>query len=327
MGLAGDTRAGVRLALRAFYKFNNDWTLNLAAMVAYNALTSFFPLALALITILAAVPNVAGSRDAVARQLYLILPSDIQSQINISNAIAQVNDRSLLLTVVSIVGLLWGGSNLFGSIESAFAIIFRVKTRDIVPQKAMAVAMIVVLAVLLPLSFISTFLVSAATTTLGRILPSYMNGPLAVIVGLCTSFAALFVLFLLIYTTVPNLPIHWRYAWRGALLAAAVMTVVNSLFPAYAAHFLGSRQYGTAALATAIIAITWFWFFSVVLLAGAQVNALRMGIGHWRYDLPRTLMDQNIPTLDGAPTAMAALQQSRDADVFDTPVGIMRDKP
>ncbi len=327
MGIARDAREGKRQALRAFNKFNNDWTLNLAAMVAYNALTSFFPLALAVITLLAAVPNMAGSRQDVARQLNLILPSDIQSQIDVSRLIAQVNDRSALLTVISVVGLLWGGSNLFGSIESAFAIIFRVKTRDIIPQKAMSILMIVVFAILLPVSFVSTFLVSAGTTTLGRILPAYMNGPLAEIVGMGTSFAALFVLFLIIYMIVPNLPIRWRYAWRGALIAAAAMTVVNIAFPVYAAHFLGTKQYGTAALATAIIAITWFWFFSVVLLVGAQVNALHMGIGYWRYDLTRTLRDQRIPTEGGAPTAIEALQQAHDADLLNTPVGVMRDKP
>ena len=327
MGIANDVGEGKRQALRAYKKFNNDWTMNLSAMVAYNALTSFFPLALALVTLLAALPNVAGSRQAVARQFNLILPSDLQSQINVSSLIAQVNDRSILLTIVSVIGLLWGGSNLFGSIESAFAIIFRVKTRDFVAQKAMSILMVIVFTVLVPTSFVSTFLVSAATTTLGSILPGYMNGALAVIVGLCLSFAALFVLFSIIYTVVPNLPIRWRFAWRGALIAAATMTVVNIVFPIYAAHFLGTKQYGTAALATAIIAITWFWFFSVILLVGAQVNALHMGIGYWRHDLTRTLMDQQIPTEGGAPTALLALRQARDARVFDSPVGIVRDEP
>jgi membrane protein len=327
MGIANDVGVTKKQALRAYNKFNNDWTMNLSAMVAYNALTSFFPLALALVTLIAALPNMAGGKQAVAKQLNLILPSDIQSQINVSSLIAQVNDRSILLTIVSVIGLLWGGSNLFGSIESAFAIIFRVKTRDFVAQKAMSILMVIVFTVLVPASFVSTFLVSAATTTLGRILPGYMNGALAVIIGLCLSFAALFVLFSIIYTVVPNLPIRWRFAWRGALIAAATMTAVNIVFPTYAAHFLGTKQYGTAALATAIIAITWFWFFSVILLVGAQVNSLHMGIGYWRHDLTRTLMDQQIPTEGGAPTALLALRQARDSKVFDSPVGIVRDEP
>jgi hypothetical protein len=135
----------------------------------------------------------------------------------------------------------------------------------------------------------------------------------------------LFVLFAAIYTIVPNVPIRWRYAWRGALFGAVAMAIVNNLFPFYTAHFLGTKQYGTAALATSIVLVTWFWFFSLILLIGAQINALTMGIGYWKFDLTRTLMDQRIPTLGGAPTAEEALRRTHDADVFDTPVGLARD--
>jgi membrane protein len=322
-----DVGRGEHIAVRAFNKFNNDWTMNLVAMVSYNALTSFFPLALALLTLLAFIPSVAGSSQHVAAQFNLILPSDIRTQIDIANLITQINRRSGLLSVISIVGLLWGGTNLFGSIESAFAIVFRVKTRDIIPQKLMCVLMIFLFTVLVPISFISTFLMSAATTTLGRILPQYMQGPSALVLGYVTTLVALFVLFLAIYTVVPNIPMKWRYAWRGTVVASITMTLVNSVFPWYAAHFLGSKQYGTAALATAIVTITWFWFFSLILLVGAQVNALAMGIGYWKYDLTRTLMDQRIPVRGGAPTAIDALYGANDSSVFETPLGIIRDVP
>jgi membrane protein len=322
-----DARKGKSLAVRAFNKFNNDWTMNLVAMVAYNALTSFFPLALALLTFLAFVPSVASNPQEVARQFNHILPSNIRSQIDVADLIRQINTRSGLLSIISIIGLLWGGTNLFGSIESAFAVIFRVKTRDIVPQKLMSVVMIILFTILVPVSFASTFLLSAATTTLGRILPDFMHGPIALVVAFGTTLASLFVLFTAIYIIVPNIPIHWRYAWRGGLVAAVSMTIVNNVFPWYAAHFLGSKQYGTAALATAIGTITWFWFFSLILLVGAQVNALVMGIGYWRHDLTRVLMDQRIPTQGGAPTAVDALRANNDEDVFENRVGVLIDGP
>lgn len=324
-----DIEAGAKeaegLAERAFFKFNNDWTMNLVAMVSYNVLTSFFPLVLALITILALVPAVTGNTHAVASQINAVLPSDVRSQLKIDSLITSVSHQFGLLTLVSILGLLWGGSNLFGSLESAFAVIFRVKTRDFLPQKLMSVAMILLFVVLLPLSFVSTIFISAASTTLGRIVPGALSGPFAVAVGLAASLASLFALFVAIYMVVPNIPIRWRYAWRGALVAAVVMWIINTIFPFYTAHFVGTKQYGTAALGTAIITITWFWFFSLVLLVGAQVNALAMGIGYWKYDLTRVLMEAKIPTQGGAPTAMAALEANRDPSVTDAPVGLARD--
>jgi hypothetical protein len=144
---------------------------------------------------------------------------------------------------------------------------------------------------LLPLSFVASIVVGAATTALGRILPSGLSGPSTAALGLATALVALFVLFIAIYTIVPNRPIAWRHAWRGAIFGALAMAIVNTAFPVYTAHFVGTREYSTAAIATAIITITWFWFFSLVLLLGAQINALSMGIRPWKYDITRTLMD------------------------------------
>jgi hypothetical protein len=130
---------------------------------------------------------------------------------------------------------------------------------------------------------------------------------------------ALFVLFMAIYIIVPNIPISWRYAWRGGVVAAVVMTLVNNLFPYYTAHFLNTKEYGTAALATSIVVIIWFWFFALILLVGAQVNSLSMGLGYWKHDLTRTLVDQKVPTLGGVPSAADALQRPRVPEVSASP--------
>jgi membrane protein len=274
-------------------KFNNDWTMNLVAMVAYNVLTSFFPLVLALITIVAWLPSALGSSDAVIDQINLILPGQVAKDLDLRALLGQVHRNFNLLGIISICTLLWGGSNLFGSIENAFAIVYRVKTRDFLPQKLMCLAMILLLVILLPLSFVSSLLVASATTTLGKIMPPALHGPFAAILGPLAGLAALIALFLAIYIVVPNCPVAWHDAWRGALVAAVTLLIVNTAFPFFTAHFVGTSQYGTAAIGTAIIAITWFWLFSLLTLVGAQVNALAMGIGPWPQDLTRLLMNYN----------------------------------
>jgi len=315
---------GKGLAVRAYEKFNNDWTMNLVAMVAYNLLTSFFPLVLALITVLAIIPAVSGNTTQFAAQINSILPGQVSSSIHIESLLRNVNKAGGILGLVSIVGLLWGGMNLFGAIESAFAVIFRVKTRDFVAQKLMCLLMIVLFVVLLPLSFISTLFLSSATTTLGKIMPGGAGGPGGIILGFGASLGALFVLFLAIYMVVPNFPVTWRNAWRGALVAAVVMWIVNTAFPFYTAHFVGTKQFGAAAIGSAIITITWFWFFSLVLLVGAQVNALAMDLGPWPYDLTGMLMRYKNPTKEGQQTAMDAVRTEPLRDQA-SPFGVARD--
>jgi YihY family inner membrane protein len=296
-------------------------------MLSYNVLTSFFPLLLAILTILVHLPVALGLTNNVVIQINQILPSNVRGQLDVGSLITNIDRQSSLLTIVSVVGLLWGGTNLFGAVESAFAIIFRVKTRNVVAQKIMAVLMILLFVILLPLSFASSVLLSFASTTLNKILPSVLSGPLAVALGVGTSLVSLFVLFLAVYMVVPNVPVRWRFAWRGALVAAITMLLINTLFPTYTAHFVNTRQYGAAAVAAAIVTITWFWFFSVVLLIGAQINALTMGIGPWRYDLSRELMDSEIPVTSGQPTALDALARAHGRAALDSPVGVARDMP
>ncbi|HWE64367.1 MAG TPA: YhjD/YihY/BrkB family envelope integrity protein, partial [Chloroflexota bacterium] len=163
-------------ALAAFKKFSNDWTMNLAAMLSYNVLTSFFPLLLALLTILVMLPVVSNNIHAIAQQINQIMPSNVRSQINVASLLTNIHNAGGVLALVSVVGLLWGGTNLFGSIECCFAIIFRVKVRNFLQQKLMSVVMILVFVVLLPISFFSSIVLTTANTTLGKILPGFFSG-------------------------------------------------------------------------------------------------------------------------------------------------------
>jgi membrane protein len=301
--------------------------MNLVVVVAYNLLTSFFPLILAVITLVAWIPMTSSDTSHLAAQINSILPADVRSTIHVQSLLTNVQHARGLLGVVSIAGLLWGGSNLFGAIESAFAVIFRVKTRGFLRQKAMSLVMILLLVVLLPLSFISTIFLSAATTTLGKILPISAGGPIGLLIGFAASYAALFLLFLAIYLVVPNLPVTWRHVWRGALIAALVLWIVNTTFPFYTAHFVNSKQYGAAAIGSAIITITWFWFFAVALLVGAQVNALALEIGPWPYDLSRMLTQIELPVQGGELTDMAAARDDLTSQDTQSPFGVARDAP
>jgi membrane protein len=311
-------------ALAAYKKFNNDWTMNLASMLAYNVLTSFFPLLLALLTILVSLPVVSNNVPRIAGQINQIMPGNVRSQINVAAILLNVHGAGGLLAIVSILGLLWGGTNLFGAIESTFAIIFRVKVRGFPRQKFMCLVMILIFVVLLPLSFVSSLFLTTANTTLSRILPGFFSGVVGQLVGYATSLGSLFVLFLSIYIVVPNIPVAWRDAWKGALVAAVAMWVINTIFPFYTAHFISTKQYSAAAIATAIITISWFWFFSVILLVGAQINALAMGIGPWSVDISRILMDYRVPADPGAPTALDALDHEDREDALPFS-GVARD--
>jgi membrane protein len=291
-------RQVISYATDLIFKIANDCTMNLVSMVAFSVLTSFVPLLLAIVLVLALLPGATDHVHGFAAQINRVLPADVSKDANIAGLLSSIKSASGILTIITSVGLLWGGTNLFGSIENAFAFIYRVKMRDLIPQKLLALIMVLLFTVLLPLSFVSSLVLGATTTTLGRIIPRGFSGVLTTALGLAAGLFSLFLLFVAIYIIMPNRQVAWRHAWRGALFAALAQWIVDTLFPFYAAHFIGQHQYGAATIGTVIITITWVWFFALVLLIGAQINALGMGLAPWKYDITRILMETEGPYLE-----------------------------
>ena len=68
-----------------------------------------------------------------------------------------------------------------------------------------------------------------------------------------------------------------------------------------------------AVAASLLVLIAWLWFFALITVIGAQINAVAMGIKPTNHDLARTLCEDyrrslmpvppRRPDLDGPPTA------------------------
>lgn len=270
-------------------KFANDWSMNLVGMVAYSLITAIFPILLLILSVVALVlqPLLVAHIDDVARAISSAFPAALQGSIDVEALLKSLIQITGPLAVFSLIVLLWLGSNLFVTIENAFSIIFRVRGRDIIPQRLVAIGMVLILTFLLPVSFAAASLVTADSALFRPILPRQV-GNLLTYVGPLTSLGVLWLLFLVIYTVVPNIRVHVRYAWRGALTAAVLFGLLQLLFPIYLAVFLtGNSRYGAAA-ATILVVIIWLWFFALITVIGAQINAVAMGLMATPYDLSRT---------------------------------------
>jgi membrane protein len=272
-------------------KFSNDWSMNMVSLLTYNLLTTIFPLLLAILT---AALYVLGSLSPqefhqVITQMSRALPSSMTAAININKLQQSLVHVTGPLALISLAGLVWGGSNLFSSMENVFSIFFRTRGRDFLPQKLMAIGMVLILAILLPLSLAASSLVTASSAEFKQVLPWPLSIVLS-IVGPLTSLFVLWVLFVLIYMVVPNTKVSFRHAWRGAAASAILFALFDLLFPLYFKLFLhGNGRYGAVA-ASLLVLVAWLWFFALITVIGAQINAVAMGIKPTRYDLPRTLV-------------------------------------
>src|SRR5919206_2261837 len=288
-------------------KFSKDWSMNMVSLLTYNLLTTIFPILLAILTAALYVLSSLSPQafQQVVAQISGALPSGMTGAINLNALKTNLVHITGPLALISLAGMLWGGANLFSSMDNVFSIFFRTKARSFLRQKLMAIGMVVILAILLPLSLAASSAVTADSFAFGSLLPPSLTIVLS-IVGPLTSLFVLWVLFLLIYMVVPNPKVPFRIAWRGAAAAALLFALFDLLFPLYFKLFLhGNSKYGAVA-ASLLVLVAWLWFFALITVIGAQINAVAMGIKPTRYDLPRTLVqeyEQEIaPPHEEAPT-------------------------
>jgi membrane protein len=297
---------------------------NLAAAVAFHTLFSLFPLLLALVTLIGLIVPDPARLEQAAGAAAALFPPEAAEQLVIM--LRGTRQNAGLLGLLSVVGLLYSGSALFGSLEDAFNRIYQVPGRPYVRQKLMATGMLLTCASLLLLSLVAASLADLLGGVSGPALEAWLPwaawiGELidlhAVGVSLAwtLSLAWSFLFFFVIYSIVPNRKFTAGQVWPGAALAALLFVGITELFPIYLDYFGNFNRYG-AGFALVLLLLAWFYFLAHVVLFGATVNAFveeapqrarRASARRAQAGMERLDADV-LPGVDEAPTASSSSQ-------------------
>ncbi|HXM58118.1 MAG TPA: YihY/virulence factor BrkB family protein [Candidatus Dormibacteraeota bacterium] len=258
-GLIGRVRAS--FVGRVAKAYGESKAGSYAAALAFNGFMTMFPLMLGLLSIIGIVIHDAGTQSRAQSLIVGIFPPDAHAQV--AGALKGVKQNIGLLGLVSLAGLVWGGTSFFASIEFALTQIFGTRQRSFPRQRLMgALMMLVFLAVLL--------LTAGANAAVGS---GRMAGQ---VVGFVVGVVILIGLLLIIYRYVPNRSFSVRQVWPGALVAGVLMEVISLIFPLYARLAHGFNTYGQQ-FALFFLLATWVYLLSQVLLLGAVMNRMLMG--------------------------------------------------
>jgi membrane protein len=252
-------------------KLNDDWVFNLAGMLAYNFLMSLFPI---LLLLLAAVGLILGDHaSTIYAHIEQVFAEAIPGGAEIFQAVAsQLTSNVGPLFLIGLVGSVLGGSNLFMVIDSCFGIIFRVRSRDLIPKQLMAFGMLALYLILAPLIALAFSLPSTIVKLVDPYLAATGEAALAGVLGNIMAVLSAFILFGAIYLIVPNRHIHLRQVIPGTLLATVLLVPYISLFPLYANLFLQPDNYGSIA-GFAVVILIFFYYLGFILLLGAELNS------------------------------------------------------
>jgi|GEM_PF-1221191 len=260
------------LPARLVVKIGEDKAINWATLIAWSALLAMFPILVVMASILGFALSLARVDTA---QLYGHIASafpDPNLQAQVVTGLDSFKRQSGVFAIVGFVGLMFGGSALFGSMEQAFAIIYHTRARSFIRQKLLGFAMIIVFTVLAGLA-VGTSSILPTLKNLNFLPTALTGGPLALLLQVALGVLTGFVLYAAIYYVVPNRKQDWGQVWPGALVAGVLFEVVTLVFPVYLEVNKGISNYGKT-FTLFFILMTFFFFVGIVTMVGVEFNSL-----------------------------------------------------
>jgi len=257
-------RARNTLPVRVLAAFGESQAPNYAGALAFAGFLSMFPMMLGVVSIIGLAVRDPATEARFQGLIIQSFPGSAQPEL--LNALRGVKQSAGWIGLVSLGGLIWSATGIFGSMEFALTRIFGTNQRDMLRQKLMALVMMVVLLVALGITVAANW---AAGFVAGRF-------PYAWVLSFVIGAAVMVTLLLLLYRFVPNRTFTVREVLPGSLLAGLLIEALSLVFPLYTRYAGGFSSYG-ATFGLFFLLATWLYLLSELLLLGAVYIRLRLG--------------------------------------------------
>jgi membrane protein len=255
---------------------------------AYSSIFTFFPALLVLGSVLATLSRGQVYLREISYALGTILPAGSST---VLAYLRSTTTRPFGLLVSTSLLTIWSASGVIISWMDGFRRAYQLpKTWGLVQERVIATSLVLMAG--LPLTF-STVLVAFGSRIETRILfhIGHEFGPLILllwgairwIIAILTSIA---VIQLIYHNAVPRTQ-PWHSVLPGAVLATAMWLLSTALFGWYLQHYADySVIYGS--LGVGIALLVWMYLISLVVLIGAEFNAMLFPRCLTRVTPPRT---------------------------------------
>ena len=244
-----------------------DDVTDLAAAVTYYGVLALFPFVLFMVA-LASVVITPDQAQGIVDQLAQVAPGPV-TQI-LGDRIRQLaQGQNVGLVGLGALGALWAASGAVLALMRALNVTYGVKEgRPFWKVRALGLLMTLVagvLAIAAGLTIIAAEPVAAA-----------VGGPVGTaILWLRLPVAGLVMMFLwaLLYYALPDVEQDFKFITPGSVIGVVVWVLASWAFGKYVSHF-GSYDKTYGSIAGVIVLLLWMWLSALVLLVGAEVNAL-----------------------------------------------------
>ncbi|GEJ55312.1 YihY/virulence factor BrkB family protein [Anaeromyxobacter diazotrophicus] len=240
-----------------------DW----AGAVTYSGVMALFPFLLFLVA-LASLVITPDQAEQIVQQLGQIAPANVTQILGDRIRAVASDSKTGLLTVGAVVAL-WSASSGVAEVQRALNIIYGVQEgRPFWKARGLALLMTLVAGAIA--------LVAGVVAVAAGPIGDAIGGPLGTaLTWLRFPVAGVLMMFLwaLLYYVLPDVEQDFKFITPGSVMGVVLWVIASWGFSQYVAHF-GSYDATYGSVGGAIVMLLWMWLSSLVLLAGAEANAV-----------------------------------------------------
>jgi membrane protein len=252
-----------------------QWSLDKAprmgAALAFYMAFSLAPLLLISIAIGGLVFGEKAARGQIISQVQDLIGREGGAVLQSMLAETKHPERGVAATIMGVALLLFGAGALFGELQDSLNWIWKVQAKPgrglfvYLRNRIVAFTMVLATAFLLLLSIVISTLLSALET-----LGMWEAGALGQVFNFAVSFAAITLLFAMVYRFLPDAQIDWKDVWLGAAVTSLLFNIGKQLIGLYLGQTAVGSPFGAAA--SLAVLLIWLYYAAQIFLFGVELT-------------------------------------------------------
>ena len=265
-----------QLAVRVWQSLNDDDIFNRSAQLAYYFFLAVFPALICLTSVMGLLAG-SGSRlhSTLINYFATVMPSG-DFRAGQENAGAHDREKQRSKISFGLIRALWSATAGMRALEDTLNAVYKVKeSRPIWKTYGIAIAATIVCGLLV---IVALTVILCGDTVVNFVSNRIALGPLATwswkIVQLVIALAFVAVVFSFTYYFCPDIPRpRWRWITPGSLVGITTWVVASVALRVYL-HYSHSYTATYGSLGAVMVLLLWFYVTGMMLLLGAEVNAV-----------------------------------------------------
>ncbi len=251
----------------------DDKAPTFAASIAYYTAFSLAPTLVIALAVAGAVFGADAARGAVEQELTGFIGPAAAEAVQGVMASNSTRGSGLFASIVGAILMIFAATAVFAELQTALNVIWKVKPKQtngvlaFLRTRFLSLGVVLGIGFLLMVSLVISAVIGMIGNRVGLMVPGWAT--LMQVFNVVLSFAAITVLFAMMFKLLPDEKIAWRDVWLGAAVSSGLFAFGKYLIALYITESAVASSYGAAGSLAALL--IWVYYSSLTTLFGAEL--------------------------------------------------------